>query len=67
MGEEAEEMGTRREAEGAKRGAGGKVEGGNASSAETVKWWPVGVDVCPYGQAIQDRKIRGRIGCKLAV
>ena len=32
--------------------------------AQEGRWRPMGVYTCPGGQAIQEPKIRGRIGCQ---
>ena len=54
-GEEAAETGSRREAAGADRDLGSRSRA--ARQRAQRRWWrPVGVDPCPGGQVVQDRK-----------
>ena len=48
-------------------GLWGEGRGQKGGEIRYGRWRLAGVDVCLGGQAIQDRKRRGRIGCKRAV
>ena len=53
--------GTQRRATGFERDLGGRLRA-ERQRAQDWRWRLVGVDTCPVGNAIQDRKIRGIIG-----